>query len=271
MKKTIITSIALAAVLSFNAGAATETVTINSKGAAKSYFDSAIYQDLNITSTTVNTVDVSKLWEEKENDSNNHFAITATLNVDALKNYIGSTASSSLANIFTIQTSSSTFGLAAGVSTGVNGLVGSYEKETGWDYNYLFNATYTTSNPQLHALSSIDMSTITSAAVTFSNEDKTGITTFLTLIDAENAVTTLYGRSNGLRSSTNGLGALESITFDTSFVTSLSLMEDNCQSNAGYVNEVAISEHKLAAVPEPATATLSLLALAGLAARRRRK
>lgn len=58
---------------------------------------------------------------------------------------------------------------------------------------------------------------------------------------------------------------LEDVTF-----TKIGFMNDGGPGNSG-VKKITITTPDTPAVPEPATATLSLLALAGLAARRRRK
>ncbi len=88
------------------------------------------------------------------------------------------------------------------------------------------------------------------------------------------AVTTQWttaGHTAGLGSSWryDGYGNLGSIVFNSEAVQFLSLDSTILSGDTAYAaNAAAINA---ASVPEPATATLSLLALAGLAARRRRK
>ncbi len=94
-----------------------------------------------------------------------------------------------------------------------------------------------------------------------------GITSYLTLVDENGAKTNYTGTVSA--NNTNGwrhtqFGHLGAITYDADFVKSLSLYSTNLTADEAY-------RANASAIPEPTTATLSLLALAGLAARRRRK
>ncbi len=98
-----------------------------------------------------------------------------------------------------------------------------------------------------------------------------GVSAYLTLVDEAGTYTKFSGTVSG--TNTNGwrntqFGHLDSITYNAGVVKFLSLDNTNLSAAAAYAaNAAAIT----ASIPEPTTATLSLLALAGLAARRRRK
>ncbi len=100
---------------------------------------------------------------------------------------------------------------------------------------------------------------------TSNTAESTGATVYLTLVDSEGNLTNLYGLNGGLKGS--GLGDVTSFTYNTALVRYITV--DNTvldATAAAAANMNAIKD----SIPEPATATLSLLALAGLAARRRR-
>ncbi len=121
--------------------------------------------------------------------------------------------------------------------------------------------------------------TYTSIALTYSLNGA-GAHSHLTLVDSEGTTTTITGTEAGLKAS--GFGSLQSFTYSSDYVTYVSIEQTDSPTDwvgtstngiaaATTLNTNAIAAAKLANAPEPATATLSLLALAGLAARRRRK
>ncbi len=75
--------------------------------------------------------------------------------------------------------------------------------------------------------------------------------------------------SSGLGGSSASGVTLSSISVNTAYVTAIAITDTNIQGLTAANAATALMN--TVAVPEPATATLSLLALAGLAARRRRK
>ncbi len=88
------------------------------------------------------------------------------------------------------------------------------------------------------------------------------ITYTLTMLDGDMTIAATL--SNGSTWSTTITG-MEDVTFNK-----IGFMNDGSPDTAG-VKGITITAPETPAVPEPTTATLSLLALAGLAARRRRK
>ena len=99
-----------------------------------------------------------------------------------------------------------------------------------------------------------------SAALMYTNG--TGTTGLITISYSDGTTTTLGGTlAGGLKGSSVAADVVE---FDTDIVTNAWV----------YSSGLSVNDAKtltIAAIPEPTTATLSLLALAGLAARRRRK
>lgn len=109
--------------------------------------------------------------------------------------------------------------------------------------------------------------------LTFANDNKVGYS--LWSYDAATSTATELIASTGLTSA----GTVE-VTYDTADVKSSTLFAvwtaNPSTGNAGggtaiNISNIGLSYTAAPAVPEPTTATLSLLALAGLAARRRRK
>lgn len=116
----------------------------------------------------------------------------------------------------------------------------------------------------------IEWENITGAALTIVLSGNSGIKTcgFLTLEDADGNYHEYYASDAGLGWS----GAdreLSNITIANSDLVNVAYVYDSAytMANAQKLNKTIIAS----SIPEPTTATLSLLALAGLAARRRRK
>ena len=107
--------------------------------------------------------------------------------------------------------------------------------------------------------------TYESIAVTY-QITSTGTWTYLTLVDSEGTASTYSGTEGALKSS--NFGALTSFTYGTDYVKYL--VVDNTTLQAGASQEANLSAIAAAAVPEPATASLSLIGLAALMMRRRR-
>ncbi len=268
MKKTL-AILASLCVASFGASAVSIT-----ESNAQTYLDSAIYSQINITGGAgLTTVDIKELWStQNTTDStsgnvNSCFTLTATLRLSKLKEYIGNAATAtSLIEVFSVHADTNgakELGVKFGPISDNNGFIGFCGDNTYALTNYA-------SSPLPAALKDIDLSAYTSAAITFTHLDlkndyrDSGVT--LTFLDDEGNATSYYGFTGKSLSWSGGLGSLQDIRFNTDLVSSIYLLEDRMQGSVAYLNAAAI-----AAIPEPATATLSLLALTGLAARRRRK
>ncbi len=117
-------------------------------------------------------------------------------------------------------------------------------------------------------LATLDWDSIEYAGLVYSFDKNggTGTTVAFTLINNEgSAIVDSYVNASGLTSSNAGVAAL---TFDSSVLSSYYFNELKGEADMKALAGLAA---KAAPLPEPTTATLSLLALAGLAARRRRK
>ncbi len=98
--------------------------------------------------------------------------------------------------------------------------------------------------------------------------DDVGCSAYVTLVDEEGKSINKMGTASPVLFYPSEW-ILESIIYDTEMVESISFYDTALSDEAAYAANVAAI--KSSNVPEPTTATLSLLALAGLAARRRRK
>lgn len=113
---------------------------------------------------------------------------------------------------------------------------------------------------------------VTGAALTYvfsgsANETKEvrkGTSVFLTLVNADNEV--IYAENYNLDGLVSSGNNYKELYFNTEVVTSAYVY-----NKALGTSDATSLTKTLAVIPEPATATLSLLALAGLCARRRRK
>lgn len=126
--------------------------------------------------------------------------------------------------------------------------------------------------PQGHALNNaFSMENAVSGALTFAFAPKAaetevyGISVALTVAYADGSTQTIVGNAAGYSWSNNQYNATE-IFYDDAYITAPTVTKTGNWTHADLV-----AANKAALVPEPTTATLSLLALAGLAARRRRK
>lgn len=122
------------------------------------------------------------------------------------------------------------------------------------------------------SISSIIWGNVKAAALTMALEtSSTGTYWSLTVLNSDGTYSSTSAGNAGLRWS--AMGDITKVAVDTDVVTTAYAFDGHYQGDAAYaLNKAAIVASLPApSVPEPATATLSLLALAGLAARRRRK
>ena len=109
---------------------------------------------------------------------------------------------------------------------------------------------------------------VASAGLVYSFGATSGTAVSFTLIDKDgNTLVNSYVAASGLKSASAGKAAL---TFDDSVLTSY-YFNEYMGGNETNMKALSATVATTAPIPEPTTATLSLLALAGLAARRRRK
>ena len=106
-----------------------------------------------------------------------------------------------------------------------------------------------------------------SANTTGATDTTKGIYLAFSVLYSDGKVLTLCGHNSG---ETFPNYHIENITYDNSLLNAPTIVV-NTDSTDAAVNMTQVLAANLKAVPEPSTATLSLLALCGLAARRRRK
>ncbi len=200
-----------------------------------------------------------------------NFSLTAVLDVDYITNLL---IQDSWTDILQVNSAASTqkYGVMVNGNSGseeIGGLFGTkgQQTETGWRTNNGNLGANVSSG--LEAILRSEDTSYESMAITLVVSGE-GLRAWLTLVD-DQGNTTNAGHTSGLGSSWrySSYGNLGSIVFNSEAVQFLSLDSTILSEDTAYAaNAAAINA---ASVPEPATATLSLLALAGLASRRRRK
>ncbi len=231
---------------------------IYSDAEATAALNSALYSNLNLPDT--GSVSVADNWSAA---SSNHFTLTATLDPSQLTRWIGSNAEWSGDQTMSFFNVIGSFQLGAKlfVYNDFNGITGVHSGSTTGDFGT--NA----STPTLHRLQDTDLSGITSAAITFTHQDSDHSSMVLTLVTGTERIS-YYGTHTGFKWS-DGFGALQTLTYNPDLVTSAFLINEHYGDGMDLLNMAAI-DAKAASVPEPATASLSLLGLAALMMRRRR-
>ena len=187
-----------------------------------------------------------------------------TLDVAAIKTYLSS-PTDSLTNLVSLKINdgSSNVGLSLYGSDFV-------AHDGGSGKNGALTDTLTITTPKnvttsLEGLGSIFTTDVTDAVLTYSHSGN-GSVAYLTVMKTDGTLLNYADKRGGYRS-TGDKRHVETFTFNDAYVLSAdAYVVDSVISAA---DAFALNKNKL--VPEPTTATLSLLALCGLAARRRRK
>ena len=108
---------------------------------------------------------------------------------------------------------------------------------------------------------------LTGLALTFSHTAKDSSSLYVTLTFSDGTKSELYGTNTGFKWTQTGalVGSVNNLYINEDYISDVYLFNSAVDKNTAFnLNAAAL-------VPEPTTATLSLLALAGLAARRRRR
>ncbi|MEE1265159.1 MAG: PEP-CTERM sorting domain-containing protein, partial [Akkermansia sp.] len=122
------------------------------------------------------------------------------------------------------------------------------------------------------ALTSIDWTNAAGAALTVtyngisSRTEPLGVQIYFSVAMNDGSIVTLNAGNNGTQWITNEYDVTE-IRYTTTYLDALTIYDGYATADQAW----ELNKGVLPSIPEPATATLSLLALAGLAARRRRK
>ena len=207
---------------------------------------------------TSSTYTIDSSWDEAG------ASVTLLLNVEDFANLFD-TATSTARPVFVSMSGSGTYivGLEAHEGdriTGASGVV------AGGTYDNM----YTMNGDDGDSVAAIDWSKVTSAALTMALETSTSGTAWsLTVLNSDGTYTSKSASLAGLRWSS--MGDITNIAIDTAVVTQAYAFDGFIKGDSAYALNKAAIEVATTTVPEPTTATLSLLALAGLAARRRRK
>lgn len=131
----------------------------------------------------------------------------------------------------------------------------------------VYNNLYSMAGGDGDSVSAVNWENVTFAALTMALETgNAGTAWSLTVLNKDGTYTNRTANYNSLRWA--DMGDITDISVDPSVVTQAYAFDGHISGAAAFaLNQAAIG----AAVPEPAAATLSLLALAGLTARRRRR
>ena len=198
------------------------------------------------------------------------FSVAITLDPTTLKGYLAQGQPTVIYDLIKYDaTSTTSTGVVTNFSSGGTGVIQSSGLYYRWGGNtawgYITNGDNVITAPEgVTNLTQIDWDNVASASLvyTFTPSSNKGTQTAFTLLDAEGAtIYSAYNRTPGLTTASATKGPL---TFASA---AQQVYYFNSELSADDVKKIAV---QAALAPEPATATLSLLALAGLAARRRR-
>ena len=240
MKKTLITLLALCGV----AAAAEQTITLSDYGYTDGFYATSVLDLEDLTSIiTKKNLDTTLIGVGVAIDNNSTHS--GVLTVKSWTN-----------NEFHLY-----YNQAAGVSSsGFGNASASFSAPDGYTW------------PQGHAINNaFSMEDAVGGALTFAfapkaaETDVYGISVALTVAYADGSTQTIVGNAAGYSWSNNQYKATK-IFYDDAYITAPTVTKAGNWTHADLV-----AANKTALVPEPTTATLSLLALAGLAARRRRR
>ena len=185
------------------------------------------------------------------------FTLSLTLNVEAVRNFLNGSAgfytfanvhASTQGNAGILFENNAEAGLKVGVTT--DNVSTQVVDSPNWSRDY-------------STLSSIKWENVKSAAITLVHDSTVRTDYYLTVFTGD-AYTTFNGGGTNLKWS-GGFETVDSLSVSTDYVTGVALF------NSALTQTEVSTFHQDYMIPEPATATLSLLALAGLAARRRRR
>lgn len=206
------------------------------------------------------------------------FSYTITLNADAMKNILGKNSGSAVRPMLVWVDNSYDMGLAMALNN--TGFVGTYNFNESMSDLTMAGGTGENRQPMTgdgstpatnnFAASDIGgnltskLDSLTGLAVTFSHSDTVSSSLYVTLRFSDGSITELYGTNKNYKWS-SGVGSTGAVKINEDYIDHIYLF------NEALSKETAQVLNKEASVPEPTTATLSLLALVGLCARRRRR
>ncbi|MCD8319269.1 PEP-CTERM sorting domain-containing protein [Akkermansia sp.] len=216
---------------------------------------------LTLDSSALQAAGGSYTLTEGINSGYGNFSVTMVLDAQAFQDAI--LAGNVKANIFSANNNTIGLGLNYVSSTLTAGIYGSWRGENYTRTITSVDGSSLNLNTGLNEL--FTENSYESAAITY-QITSTGTWTYLTLVDSEGTATTYGGKDSTLKS--QDFGALTSFTYGTDYVKYLVVDDTSLEANAS--QEANLNAIAAAAVPEPATASLSLIGLAALMMRRRR-
>ena len=200
------------------------------------------------------------------------WTVVAALDVDTMKSYVGPGASATKHQLLTVTGANTTGGDGTiGINTNyttvpadrahiaTTGIYGTWTADNSGTYNL-------GANTDVAKLQELDWNNVGSFVVTLGSKSGNGTCLTLYVTDKDgNVLRQSYANLPGLTSSSTTYSTVNFV--DQTVVTNVAVFT----SKLSEADSLAVTKEMSAMVlPEPATATLSLLALAGLAARRRR-
>lgn len=205
------------------------------------------------------------------------FAYTLNFRVDVMKGILGHNSTNDIRPMLVIANNSHNMGLAMALNN--TGFVGTYDFNPNMGNLTMGGRSEENRQPMIgngstpatnnfadtgvtDSLAS-KLDGLTGLAVTFSHTDTVSSSLYVTLTFSDGTVSELYGTKDGFKWEV-GVGDLTALKINEDYIANVYLFDSDVDKDTAF----ALNKK---AIPEPATTALSLLALAGLAARRYRK
>lgn len=206
------------------------------------------------------------------------YAYTISLDLEAMTSILGKTSGEGVVRPMLV-VADNNFDMGLAMALNNTGFVGTYNFNSS-DMTNLTMAggngenrqpmTGNGSTPATNAFANGDVNSLNSTfnklsgiALTFSHTDKNSSSLYVTLAYNDGTSKELYGTNTGFMWS-GGVSSLNNLYINENYIDTVYLFNQA-------IDQTTAFKLNTAAIPEPTTATLSLLALAGLAARRRRR
>lgn len=206
------------------------------------------------------------------------YAYTLNFDIEAIKGILGKNSGEGVVRPMLV-VADNTYDMGLAMALNNTGFVGTYNYNSSAMTNLTMEGvsdehrqpmTGSGSTPATNAFANNDANSLngkfdklTGLALTFSHTNAASSSLFVTLTFSDNTKSELYGTNTGFMWST-GSGSVNNLYINEDYVDTVYLFNQAIDSETAF-------KLNAAAIPEPTTAALSLLALAGLAARRRRK
>ncbi len=219
-------------------------------------------------STAIATLDSTSSTITLSNQTGNSYYMTVILNAEAITAFVGGESINKTIASLTLANTSA--GLAVGTSSGVSEVKGAtYAAGTALSAN---NSSYWTNGPMPKTSEISEISDADYVAISFGiTGSKNTMGTIVSTYDSKGALLgcTPYCELQYVSAAVGTSAVLTGAAIDTSYINQGFVYTGSYDQDT--LLAASSAAVKSLAVPEPTTATLSLLALAGLAVRRRRR